>query len=106
MADEIHTEQIRRKAQGIAVQIGNNRWTVPTLTVIAAVLGALGTAYRVVEGERAQVWEAINRVEKQQQATDAKLAIEAVTLTNIQVQLARIDARVAEVQVTLMRGGR
>lgn len=102
------TEIIERhsKEDGVLIKMGKSRWTVPTATILTACLCAVGTVWKIADAERTRVWEAIDRLDKSQQSTDSKLAVEAVTLTNIQVQLARIDARVAEVQVTLMRGNR
>lgn len=101
--NDVSTEHMS-KDDGVLIKMGKSRWTIPTATVLAACLGAVVTAYKVADSERTRVWDAIDRLDKGQQTTEGKLAVEAVTLTNIQVQLARIDARVAEVQVTLMRG--
>jgi hypothetical protein len=103
---------IERKPGGIIVSIGRSRWTVPTVTILGAALTALGTAYKVAASERAAVWDAIEvgrASDAEGRRRDAELSqrleIEQVMLAEIKTQLARIDARVAEVQVTLMRGG-
>jgi hypothetical protein len=110
MANEsdIETETITRrgKDQGILVKIGNHKLTVPAATVIVAILGALGTAYRVVAAERAEALGRIECLERTTTTLGSKLELEQVVLAEIRTQLARIDARVAEVQVTLMRAGR
>lgn len=103
--NEPSTEAIARKG-GVLIRLGSNRWTVPLGTILTGALVALGTAYQVVKNDRDAIHDRIAALEKAHQATENKLAVEAVTLANIQTQLARIDARVAEVQVTLMRGPR
>jgi Tfp pilus assembly protein PilO len=107
---DIETEQIKRPAakseQGILVKIGNHKLTVPVTTVITGALVALGTAYQVVKNDRAEVLQRIEALEKADTAQCQRQELQQLVLVEIRTQLARIDARVAEVQVTLMRSGR
>jgi len=101
---DIETETIR--APGVLVKIGQHKLTVPVATIATATLAALGTAYQVVSNDRAAAWAAIHALQDQNVNMGQKLELEKVVLAEIRTQLVRIDARVAEVQVTLMRGGR
>jgi hypothetical protein len=104
---DIETDAIprRRKSDnGILVKIGSHKLTVPVATVIIGTLTALGTAYRVVEADRAEILSRISMQERLTSELANKLEMEQIVLAEIRTQLARIDARVAEVQVTLMRG--
>jgi hypothetical protein len=103
----------RKAPAGVMIRIGQSRWTVPTVTIIMSCLSALGIAYRIVDGERKAIWQAIEQAQKRDEELqqrdrelNQRMEIEQVVLADIRTQLARIDARVAEVQVTLMRGGR
>lgn len=100
---DIETETIS-KGGNVLVKIGSHKLTVPVATIILGALTALGTAYRVVSADREAI---IARIEAQERCTmdmSRKLEVEQIVLAEIRTQLARIDARVAEVQVTLMRG--
>lgn len=101
---DVETETIT-KGGNVLVKIGSHKMTMPAATVIAAVLAALGTAYQVVKNDRADVLDRIAALEKADQAQCQKQEMQQLVLVEIRTQLARIDARVAEVQVTLMRGG-
>jgi uncharacterized coiled-coil protein SlyX len=104
---DIENEAIprRRKSDnGVLVKIGNHRLTVPVATIVLGTLTALGTAYRVVEADRADILARISVQERLTSELSNKLEMEQIVLAEIRTQLARIDARVAEVQVTLMRG--
>jgi hypothetical protein len=103
---EIETEALARKTNGILVKIGGHKLAIPLATVIVGTLTALGTAYRVVAADRAEILERVALLERTDADLARKLELEQVVLAEIRTQLARIDARVAEVQVTLMRGGR
>jgi hypothetical protein len=103
---DIETEAIPRRRKtdnGILVKIGNHKLTVPIATVIAGTLTALGTAYRVVAADRDSILSRLDAQEKTSIELRQKLEMEQLVLAEIRTQLARIDARVAEVQVTLMR---
>jgi len=97
---------VRPAKGGVLVKIGNNRLTVPTATILTGALVALGTAYEVVKRDRADIIARIDALEKADAVQRQKLEMQQLVLVEIRTQLARIDARVAEVQVTLMRGGR
>jgi hypothetical protein len=104
---DIETEQIRRKkSDGVLVKIGNHKLTVPVATIIGGALTALATAYQVVKNDRAEILARLDTQERCAADLSRRLEVEQVVLAEIRTQLARIDARVAEVQVTLMRGGR
>ncbi len=100
-ASEATTEALDRRH--VAVRVGSHRFTLPIATIAVAILGALGTAYRVVSADRADVLHRIETLERADAELCKRLEIEQLTLAEIRTQLARIDARVAEVQVTLMR---
>jgi len=104
---ESETEGMLRcvKSQGVLVKIGQHRLTVPVTTVIVGALTALGTAYQVVRTDRAEILARLGRQEHAAAGLSCKLELEQALLAEIRTQLARIDVRVAEVQVTLMRGG-
>ena len=102
---DIETEAIV-KGSNVLVKIGGHKLTVPVATVLAAILGALGTAYRVVANDRDAIIARLDANEKRTNELAQKQELEQVVLAEIRTQLARIDARVAEVQLTLMRGGR
>jgi Tfp pilus assembly protein PilO len=110
MPDEsnIETEAITRgrKNNDLLVKIGNHKLTIPVATIVLAVLTALGTTYRVLAADRDAVLARIELLEKADAAQSQKQELQQIVLVEIRTQLARIDARVAEVQVTLMRGGR
>ena len=90
---------------GVLVRFGNHKLTVPAATVIAAILGAIGAAYRVVASDRAEILEHQAKQDARVYDLERKMENEQATLMAIRADLARVDARVAEVQVTLMRRG-
>ena len=96
---------VLRKHKGAFVQIAGHRLTLPIGTILLAILGSLGTAYRVVAADRDAVLARLDTLEKADAAQCQKQELQQLVLVEIRTQLARIDARVAEVQVTLMRGG-
>jgi hypothetical protein len=102
---DIETEQIQRKRSetGLLVKLGNHKLTVPVTSIIGGALVALGTAYQVVKNDRAEILARLDAQERCAADLSRKLELEQVVLSEIRTQLARIDARVAEVQVTLMR---
>ena len=102
---DIATEAIR-KPGGIFLQVAGHRLTLPLGTIVLAILGSLGTAYRVVAADRDAVMARLESLEKADVAQCQKQELQQIVLVDIRTQLARIDARVAEVQVTLMRGAR
>ena len=102
---DIETDVIR-KPKGAFVQIAGHRLTLPVGTIVLAILGSLGTAYRVVAADRDAVLSRLDALEKADAAQCQKQEMQQLVLVEIRAQLARIDARVAEVQVTLMRAGR
>ncbi len=102
---DIETDVIRRP-RGAFVQIAGHRLTLPVGTIVLAILGSLGTAYRVVSADRDAVLSRLAALEKADAEQCQKQELQQIVLVDIRTQLARIDARVAEVQVTLMRGAR
>ena len=94
---------------GIDEALGLRRSPLGGMVLVMGVLGALtalGTAYQVVRNDRAEIIARIDAQERAAADLGRKLEVEQVVLAEIRTQLARIDARVAEVQVTLMRGNR
>jgi len=67
---------------------------------------ALLAAWGYVKTERDDLRASDSAAFAQIAECKAQLATNQVVLNEIRTQLARIDARVAEIQVTLMRGGR
>lgn len=111
-AAEAPTEQMTRAGSGIMLKVGRWRWSIPAATVLSAGLMAAGGAWSVVANERAAIRAADERLAErieaqadQIRACKAQLATTEVVLAEIRASCARIDARVAEVQVTLMRQG-
>lgn len=112
-AAEATTEPIPRRDREPSVKLsaGGFQWKVPLVTILGACIAAGGGAWQVVSSDRASFRQAdadlAARIEvqaEQVRACKAQLATNEVMLSDIRAQLARIDARVAEVQVTLMRG--
>lgn len=102
---DIDTETIR-KPKGAFVQIAGHRMALPIGTILVAILGSLGTAYQVVAADRDAVLARVSALEQCAVDLRNKREVDQTVLLEIRTQLVRIDARVAEVQVTLMRGGR
>ena len=110
---DIDTEAIIRPTKsGLLVRIGHHRLIVPAATVISCALLALGTAYQVVSGDRAEIIDRIVALERSDLALEKadveqrqRQELQQVVLFEIRTQLAMLNARVAEVQVTLMRRG-
>ena len=108
---------------GLVVRLGAHRWAIPTaglMTLLGSlIMGVWSIASARVEAYEAKVQEIeqtlveADRVSRQQSAEyDLRFQrLSAANQTNeamlfeIRSQLQRIDARVAEVQVTLMRRG-
>lgn len=95
-----------RPAGGVVIKAFGHRFAIPTLTILGACLSAGIGAYQVVatyaEGYRERIRQAEERIAELEQARKVDQAV----LYQIQTSLARIDARVAEIQVTLMRARR
>ena len=92
--------------KGVMVKVGSHRLTIPLITIAMAILGAAGTTWRIIAADRDAVLCRVAALERSSDDFSRKLELEQVVLAEIRTQLARIDARVAEVQVTLMRSGR
>lgn len=108
---------------GLVVRLGSSRWVIPTaglLTLLGAVItGVWNLAQARVEayeGRVAAIEAAVVKAETSAhdhaaeydlrfQRLDAANRSNELLLAEIRSQLVRIDARVAEVQVTLMRRG-
>ena len=110
---DIDTEAIIRPTKsGLLVRIGHHRLTVPAATIISCALLALGTAYQVVKNDRAEILDRIVALERSDLVLEKadveqrqRQELQQVVLVEIRTQLAMLNARVAEVQVTLMRRG-
>jgi hypothetical protein len=116
---DVETDRIEKT--GVIVKIGRSKWTVPTATIVSALLIAAGTAWKIVDNERQAIHAAIaanraaaeardeaclakiSEARSQAEQIGQKLGQQEVLLTEIRAGLSRLDARVAEVQVTLMR---
>lgn len=108
---ETEPYQRQERAPSVTLVVGRHRWVVPTASIVGAILAGMSAAWGVVQSERSAIRQAdadlsarIDAQADQVRACKAQLATTEVVLTEIRTQLARIDARVAEVQVTLMRG--
>ena len=95
-----------RVASGVMIRFGRHALTLPVATVLAAMLAALGGAWSVVASDRAKGIARIEALEERVDIQNIKLEITYSVLVDIRAQIARVDARVAEVQVTLMRRDR
>ena len=104
-SSEAKTDRMAKGIDSVLLKIGNHKLTVPVTTLALGILTALGTAYTVVKNDRADILGRIDSLEKADTAQSQKQELQQIVLVEIRTQLARIDARVAEVQVTLMRGG-
>lgn len=112
---DIDTAVVRKSSSeaGVIVRIGNSKWTVPTASVIAAALAGLGAAWGYVRSERDDLRAADHALACKIEAVEAQSAQAQIVLAQIQTSLVdlksgqqRLDARVAEVQVTLMQAAR
>lgn len=110
-AADADTEPIHRKEPSVTLRVGRHRWVVPTASIIGAIIAGLTAAWGMIQSERAAIRQAdadlaaqIQAQAAQIQACKSQLATSEVVLAEIKVQLQRIDSRVAEIQLTLMRG--
>jgi hypothetical protein len=91
---------------GLEIKAAGKRFFVPMAYIGSAILAAGTAAYGVtsktLEGYNARLLE----VEKDNVAQSQAQQLDHALLLEIRAQLARIDARQAEIQVTLMRHGR
>lgn len=100
------TTEVLTKEGGVRIKIGDSKWTIPTTTVLTSVGMALLASWGYLRSERDELRAVDAAVSAQIAECKGQLATNQVVLNEIRTQLARIDARVAEIQVTLMRGGR
>jgi hypothetical protein len=102
------TEQISRQASapGIHVRVGRSKWSLPVGTVISAGLVAAAATWGVVKSERDELWASLARAQAELRDQRSGLEAERQRGSYVQTQLARIDARLAEIQVILMQQAR
>lgn len=93
----------RKPSGGIVVKAFGHRLAIPLATVGSAILGAGVVAYEAADRTITAYQVRIEALEGRATKLENSQALNAQTLAQIQTSLARIDARVAEVQVTLMR---
>ena len=112
---DIDTEVVLKRPSeaGIIVRVGKSKWAVPTASVIAAAMAGLGAAWGYVRSERDDLRAADRALACKIEAMEAQSAQAQIVLAQIQTSLVdlksgqqRLDARVAEVQVTLMQAAR
>jgi len=90
---------------GLEIKAAGHRWKIPVATIGAALLAAAAGAYEVT-GKALQGYDArLVEVEKASVVQSQAQQLDHALLLEIRAQLARIDARQAEIQVTLMRHG-
>lgn len=106
-------EPTEAHSRGVLVKIGSHRLTIPLATIGTSIGAALLAAWGWIRSERADLIaadtanaQAVATVAKQLAEVSAKQQTSDVILADIRNQLARIDARVAEIQVVLMQGHR
>jgi hypothetical protein len=92
-----------KPAGGVVIKAWGHRFAIPTLTILGACLSAGVGAYQVVTTYADSYRERIRVVEERIAELEQARKIDQAVLVQIQTSLARIDARVAEIQVTLMR---
>ena len=92
-----------RPAGGVVIKAFGHRFAIPTLTILGACLSAGIAAYQVVRSYAADYAHRIDVAEARIVELEQARKIDQAVLYQIQTSLARIDARVAEIQVTLMR---
>lgn len=88
---------------GVVVKAFGHRLAIPTATVITAIMGAMAITYEAADRHLEAYKARIDALEAKTAKLESAHALNAQALAQIQTSLARIDARVAEVQVTLMR---
>lgn len=92
--------------EGVEIKAAGRRFFIPLAYVASAIVAAGSAAYGVtaktLEGYDSRLVE----VEKASVAQSQAQQLDHALLLEIRAQLARIDARQAEIQVTLMRHGR
>lgn len=95
-----------RPAGGVVIKAFGHRFAIPTLTIMGACLSAGIGAYKVVESYASEYATRIRMAEDRIAELEQARKVDQAVLYQIQTSLARIDARVAEIQVTLMRASR
>lgn len=95
-----------RPAGGVVIKAFGHRFAIPTLTILGACLSAGIGAYQVVSAYASEYASRIRMAEERIAELEQARKIDQAVLYQIQTSLARIDARVAEIQVTLMRARR
>lgn len=95
-----------RPAGGVVIKAFGHRFVIPTLTILGACLSAGIGAYQVVTAYAQEYRDRIRIAEEKIAELEQSRKVDQAVLYQIQTSLARIDARVAEIQVTLMRARR
>lgn len=90
-------------AGGVVVKAFGHRFAIPTVTILGACLSASVAAYQVVTSYADTYRDRIRVAEEKIAELEQARKVDQAVLVQIQTSLARIDARVAEIQVTLMR---
>lgn len=96
-------EKKAKPAGGVVIKAFGHRFAIPTLTILGACLSAGIAAYQVVRSYAEDYAHRIDLAEARIVELEQARKIDQAVLYQIQTSLARIDARVAEIQVTLMR---
>ena len=94
------------KGSGLEIRVGKYRWHVALASLGGILCAACGVAYEVTARSLESYNSRLSEAEKASVRHEQALALDHALLLEIRAQLARIDARQAEIQVTLMRHGR
>ena len=112
IAADAETDRHAKPADGVQIRAGGRKWQIPTATIVSAIGGAALVAWGMIQSERSDLRsadranaEAITIASAQIADCKAQLATEQALLAEIRSQLVQLNTRVAEIQVTLMRGG-
>lgn len=95
----------RNRESGLEIKAAGKRFFVPMAYVGSAILAAGTAAYGVTSKTLEGYNSRLTEVEKASVAQSQAQQLDHALLLEIRSQLARIDARQAEIQVTLMRHG-
>lgn len=96
----------RTTAAGLVLRVGGHKWTVPLATIATACLGAATMAWNVAGNFAEGYARRLEALEKVSAEHARQIELDHAGQVEIRSTLTRIEARIAEVQVILMRHGR
>lgn len=93
-------------AAGLVLRVGGHKWTVPLATIATACAGAATIAWNAAGAYADGYARRLEALEKTQGEHSRQIELDHAGQVEIRTSLTRIEARIAEVQVILMRHGR